>query len=302
MTGPPPSAVDPDAFNAFEAAGWEHQSSTYDDFFGRITRRFVDPLLDAAKVGVGSRVVDVATGPGYAAGRAAERGASVVGVDVVLAMVALARQRHPGVDFRRADAEALPFEDGCFDAAVSNFMIPHLGRPEQVVRELARVLGDGGTLALTTWDLPDRMRLLGVFLDAFADAGATPPDAIPAGPPFFRFAVDEEFAALLTGNGLSGVEVKTIAFTHAVASADELWNGMLTGTVRTSALFLHQPEATRSAIRAAFDRQVLAYQDDGGLAFPVSAKLALGRKEGSRRVPRCVQPTDRPYPGGGRVP
>lgn len=273
--------VDAEAFKAFEVAGWEQQAPTYDDFFGQITQRFVDPLLDAAGVGPGSRVLDVATGPGYAAGRAAARGASVVGVDAAPAMVRLARQRQPGIDFRRADVEALPFEDGCFDAAVSNFVVPHLGRHEHAVRELVRVLGSGGTLALTTWDLPDRMRLLGVFLDAFAEAGATPPDEIPAGPPFFRFAVDDEFTRLLLDAGLDRVAVTTIAFSHDVATADELWNGMLSGTVRTSALFLHQTEPTRSAIRAAFDRGLLAYQrDGGGFALPVSAKLAVGRKGG----------------------
>src|SRR5262245_12971555 len=268
-----------EAFKAFEVEGWDHQAPTYDDFFGQITQRFVDPLLDAAGVGTGSRVLDVATGPGYAAGRAAERGASVVGVDAAPAMVRLARQRHPGIDFRRADIEALPFEDGCFDAAVSNFVVPHLGRHEDAARELVRVLADGGTLALTTWDMPDRMRLLAVFLDAFAEAGATPPEDPPPGPPFFRFAVDEEFTSLLGGAGLDRVEVRTIAFGHDVASADELWNGMLTGTVRTSALFVRQPEPTRAAIRAAFDRRVLDYQHDGGgFALPVSAKLAVGRK------------------------
>lgn len=56
---------------------------------------------------------------------------------------------------------------------------------------------------------------------------------------------------------------------------------MLTGTVRTSALFLHQPEPTRAAIRAAFDHQLLGYKrDGGGFALPVSAKLAVGRKGG----------------------
>ena len=95
--------VDADAFKAFEVAGWEQQAPTYDDFFGQITQRFVDPLLDAAGVERGSRVLDVATGPGYAAGKAAARGASVVGVDAAPAMVRLARQRQPGIDFRRAD-------------------------------------------------------------------------------------------------------------------------------------------------------------------------------------------------------
>ena len=75
-------AIDPDAFNAFEAAGWEERAPGYDRFFGSITSRLAAPLLDAARVGERTRVLDVATGPGYIAGEASARGASVVGVDV----------------------------------------------------------------------------------------------------------------------------------------------------------------------------------------------------------------------------
>ena len=274
----PEESVDADAFNAFEKAGWEHQAPTYGDFFGPITGRLVGPLLDAAAVGPGSRVLDLATGPGYVAAGASGRGASVVGVDVAPAMVRLARQLHPDIDFRQADAEALPFEDGSFDAVVTNFVVPHLGRPERAVGELVRVLQDGGRLALTTWDLPERMRLLGVFLDAFTEAGARPPDDLPIGPPFFRFASDDEFAALLTAGGLSGVEVRTVAFSHSLGSADELWSGMLSATVRTSALLLGQPEPTRQRIREAFDRRVLEYRHGDRFELPVAVKLALGHK------------------------
>jgi ubiquinone/menaquinone biosynthesis C-methylase UbiE len=275
---PPEGAIDADAFNAFEVDGWLRQAPTYGDVIGRLTSRLVDPLLDAADVGPGSRVLDVATGPGYAAARAAERGATVVAVDVAPAMVELARQRHPDIDVRQADAEALPFEDASFDAVVSNFVVPPLGRPERAVRELDRVLDDGGTLALTTWDVPERMRLLGVFLDAFAEAGATPPDDLPVGPPFFRFADDAQFAALLDGSALNDIEVSTIAFGHAASSADELWSGLLNGTVRTSALFFAQPDPARQRIRAAFDRLILGHRRADQLELPVSVKLASGRR------------------------
>ncbi len=272
------SAADADAFNAFEAAGWERQASTYAGFLGGITSRLVEPLLDAAGVGPGTRVLEIGSGPGYAAARAAERGASVVGVDVAAAMVALARDLHPGLDFRRADAEALPFDDGAFDAAVGNFVVLHLGRPKRAVRELTRVLGPGGRVALTVWDLPDRMRLLGVLLDAIAEAGAVAPPDIPVGPPFFQYAVDEQFEALLESGGLSGVEVSTVAFGAQVSDAGELWDGLLSGTVRTSPLILRQPEATRREIREAFERLVLAYRHGDRFEVPVSVKLAVGRK------------------------
>ena len=109
-------------------------------------------LLDAAGAGPGCRVLDVAAGPGYAAGLAAQRGATVVGVDFSPDMVALATALQPGVEFREADAGALPFEDATFDAAIANFLMPHVSDLPAVVRELARVVSPGGRVALTTWD------------------------------------------------------------------------------------------------------------------------------------------------------
>jgi SAM-dependent methyltransferase len=276
------AATDPDAFNAFEAGGWEKKAAGYDRFFGTITSRLVEPLLDAASVGAGTRMLDLASGPGYAAARGAERGATVVGVDMAMAMVSLARRLHQGLDFRQADAHELPFDDASFDAVVGNFLILHLGRPDVAMAGLVRVLAPGGKLALTAWDLPERARVLGVFLDAVAEAGARPPEDLPVGPDFFRFSVDEEFDSLLRGQGLEDRVVRTIAFSHRVSTADELWDGLLGGTVRTSALIVRQPEEMRRRIREAFDRLVGDYRCGDVLELPVSVKLAAGRKPDRR--------------------
>jgi ubiquinone/menaquinone biosynthesis C-methylase UbiE len=274
--------IEPDAFNAFEAAGWEERALAYDRFFGSTTSQAVQPLLDAASVAVGTRVLDIATGPGYVAGEAARRGASVVGVDVAAAMVALARPLHPGLEFQRADAQALPFEDASFDAVVGNFAILHLGRPEEAVTEFVRTLAPGGALALTVWDRPERARFIGVMLDAVAEAGAAPPQDVPVGPDFFRFSVDEEFDALLGEPGLEDRRVKTIAFSYQASTADEFWNGLVGGTVRMSALVLGQPEGTQRRIREAFDRRLEEYRRADGFELPVSVKLAVGRKPANR--------------------
>ena len=269
--------VDADAFNAFEAAGWETQAAGYEDFFGQITTRLVDPLLDAAEIRAGERVLDVATGPGYVAAAAAERGAVTIGLDNAEAMLSRARRRLPQIEFRRGSVEALPFPDGSFDAVVGNFILLHLGRPEQAAAEFVRVLAPGGRVALTVWDVPEKARLLGVIVDAVAAAEATPPAEIPVGPPIFRFADDREFDRLLRDQGLEDIEVRTIAFSHAAPSPDDLWRGLLGGTVRTSALIVRQSEDVQQKIRAAFDRIVQPYQVGDRLEIPVSVKLAAGR-------------------------
>lgn len=269
--------VDAAKFNAFEAAGWETKAADYDHYWPGLTSRLSDPLLDAVGVGPNTRVLDIACGPGHMAGRAVDRGASATGVDIAEAMIVLARQRYPRADFRQADAQSLPFPDGTFDAVVGNLAIPHLGSPEQAVAEFRRVLTHAGRLALTTWDLPSRARLVGLLLEAVREVGTSPPETVPAGPDFFRFADDTEFHALLAGQGFIDVEVRSLAFTHPVNSADELWDGLLHGTVRTSAVIHGQPEDVVKRIRAGFDRRLDDYRTDQTYHLPVSYKLAAGR-------------------------
>jgi SAM-dependent methyltransferase len=245
---------------------------------GPITTRLVGPLLDAAAVDRGARVLDVASGPGYVAAAAAERGASVIGVDIAEGMLSLARRLQPQLDFRFGNAEALPFPDASFDAVVANFVLLHLGRPERAAAEFARVLDADGRVALTVWDLPDQARFLGVLVDAVAEAGAGSPQDIPVGPPIFRFSDEQEFASLLRDQGLHDIDVTTISFSHTEPSSDALWRGLLGGTVRVSALILRQTDDIQRRIRAAFDRIVKPYEVDAGLDLPVSVKLASARR------------------------
>jgi SAM-dependent methyltransferase len=189
-----------------------------------------------------------------------------------------ARRQHPQLEFRHGNAEALPFPDGSFAAVVANFVMLHLGRPEQAAAEFARVLAPGGGLALTVWDVPERARFLGVLVDAIAAAGASSPEDLPVGPPIFRFSDDQEFARLLESHQLQDVRVRTISFTHSEPSPDSLWRGLLGGTVRLSVVVVRQAEEMQQRIRAAFDQAVQEYDVDGRLALPVSVKLASARK------------------------
>ena len=123
-----------------------------------------------------------------------------------------------------------------------------------------------------------RSRLLGLFLDAVAEAGATAPNELPPGPDVFRFSADDEFDALMRAHGLEDRAIERVEFTHRVATADELWTGFLAGSLRVAVLITTQPVRMRQRIRVAFDRFVEEYRRDDGLELPVSAKLASGRK------------------------
>ena len=273
------TGYDAEAFDAFEAAGWAGKDvSAYDTLAGRVTSRLADPLLDAVGARSGVRLLDVATGPGYLAERAAERGADVVALDFSEAMLAHARSRVRGVEFVHGDAMALPFPDGAFDAVAGAFVLLHLGSPERAAAEAARVVRPGGMVAFTVWDVPSRSRWLGVLLDAVAHVGAEPPSEVPAGPPIFRFADDAEFRGLLTDAGLDDIRVEPIEFSLALDSADELWHGLVEGTVRVRPLVQAQTDVVQRAIRTRFDELLDEYRVRDGFAVPVAVKLASGRK------------------------
>jgi SAM-dependent methyltransferase len=280
MTSPAPAGdgFDASAFTQFEQDGWSRAAEGYHRFFSPVTTQVVEPLLDAAHVAAGATVLDVATGPGYLAARAAARGAYVIGVDIAEPVVALAAQLNPGLDFHRADAHSLPFADGSFTAVVANFLLPHLGDHHAAAAEMARVLVPGGWLAVSTWDLPERVAVLGLVVTAVAEVGNATPSHLPAGPPFFAYSTDAALVGLLRGADLHEVGVRRLSFTHRVASPDELWKGILDGTVRTSALINSQPPHVRRHIRAAFDRLASEYAVGAGLELPVSVMVASGRR------------------------
>jgi SAM-dependent methyltransferase len=274
------SDYDPEAFTAFEIAGWERQAATYEASVGRVTSKVIDPLLDAAGVVAGSAVLDVAAGPGEIAARAAARGANVIGIDVAEAMIERARGTHPEIEFRQASAEQLPFEAGRFDAAVAGFLLLHLARPELVASELSRVVVNGGRSATTVWDAPEHNRYLGVMFDAIGGAGATPPADLPPGPPIFRFADEGVLAQLLEDAGFSDVTVQTIAFDEHLSSPTEHWEAIMGGAVRLPPLVFGQPEPVQREIRSRFEQLLEEHRAPDGLEVPVSVKLASGTKAG----------------------
>ncbi len=272
------STLEGDAFREFERRGHDRVAGSYGDFFEPVTAGAVAALLDAAGVERGCRVLDLASGPGAVAAAAAARGAAVLGVDLSAAMVAVARARHAGLEFREGDAERLPVGAASLDAVVCNFGVGHFGHPERVAAELARVLAAGGRAALSWWDAPARARVNGVFFEALAEAGAGALAGVPAGPPPFRFAEDAELRALLTIAGFRDVSVSTLGWTHRIASVERWWQGGLASLVRASGAILAQPAVVQARIRAAFERLAAVYLTDGGLTVPVSAKIAAGRR------------------------
>lgn len=271
------SPFDPNSFHDFEHAGWERAAAFYGDAFGALTAQTAGPMLDSARVAAGTRLLDVASGPGFIAGAAADRGAAVVGLDFSTAMVAEARRRLPALTFREGDAEALPFEADGFDAVVMNFGLLHLARPDTAIAEAHRVLRAGGRYAFTVWAAPERAVGFGMVLRAVDELGKNDVP-LPEGPPFFRFSDAAETRRTLEEAGFTDVGVRELPLTWRLTSADAVFEALSRGGVRTAALLRGQTPEALAAIRAAVRRGVESYAMDSGFALPMPAVLASCRK------------------------
>jgi ubiquinone/menaquinone biosynthesis C-methylase UbiE len=114
-----------------------------------------EDLCEALDVRSGQKVLDVAAGNGNVSLAAARRGCDVVATDYVPALLERARERAAAerleMEFREADAEALPFPDGGFDAVVSTFGVMFTPDQDAAAAEMVRVCRGGGRIGLANW-------------------------------------------------------------------------------------------------------------------------------------------------------
>src|SRR5262245_19011630 len=254
------SPEEAERLRSFERRRHDAMAETYHGFFASVTGLALTPLIEAAGVREGTRHLDVATGPGLLAAEAHRRGARVTGVDLSPGMVELAGKLHPGVDFRVAEVEHLPFPDHSFDAVTCSFGLGHFPYPEAALAECVRTLTPGGMIALSWWAEPSRQRVQGLFRDAIAEIGAEPPPELPKGHSSLRFCDAGEFDRLLRGARLAAATIADHETTHCVKDVDTLWHGGLGGLALSAAAVLNQDARTQGAIKAALERRAAIYK------------------------------------------
>lgn len=150
--GVPVPPVDLTALKARQRTAW--QSGDY-AVIGTTLQPVGERLCEAVDLRAGERLLDVAAGNGNASLAAARRHAEVVSTDYVAALLERGRARASAdglsVEFREADAEALPFADGSFDVVLSTFGVMFTPDQERAAAELQRVCRPGGRIGLASW-------------------------------------------------------------------------------------------------------------------------------------------------------
>src|SRR3712207_3515626 len=174
--------------------------------------RWRQRAADLARVGPGSRALDVATGTGDLAIELASRGADVVGSDFSEGMLEVARRKAPALRWEHGNALALPYEDDSFDAATVGFGARNFSDLGRGLREMARVVRPGGRVVVLEITTPQRPPLSTFFRLWFDRAVpllgriAGDPDAYAYLPSSVRrFPGPEGLAARMAAAGLADV-------------------------------------------------------------------------------------------------
>ncbi len=147
-----PTPIDLKALKARQQGAWS--SGDY-AVVGTTLQIVGEELCEALDIRAGQKVLDVAAGNGNVSLAAARRWCDVVATDYVPALLERARERAVAerldIEFREADAEALPFPDGSFDVVVSTFGVMFTPDQDRAAAELARVCRSGGKIGLANW-------------------------------------------------------------------------------------------------------------------------------------------------------
>jgi SAM-dependent methyltransferase len=197
----------------------------YDRLMGRYLPTLAPAFADVAGVREGMRVLDVGSGPGGLTTELVTRvgGGSVAAIDPSPPFVRACQERNPGADVREGVAEALPFDDGTFDATVSSLVVGFLSDAEVAGREMLRVTRAGGVVAACFWDRHGMPALRTFWLAAASLDGRVDGDPRRLG------GDDGDIAGLLARAGAVDIEQGVLPAQGVYADFDDWWEPFTLG-------------------------------------------------------------------------
>jgi SAM-dependent methyltransferase len=250
------------------AATFRTSADAYDRHIGRYGAELAAALIAAAGLQPGQRALDVGCGPGALATALSELlGAeNVAAVDPSEPFAQACAARLPGVRVEVAAAEALPFPDASFDAAISQLVVNFMTDAAAGVREMRRVTRSGGTVTAGVWDYANGMTLLRRFWDA---AVALDPQAesLDEGRRM-RHCQPDELARLWGEAGLEEVATSALNVGAGYDDFDDLWQPLKEGVGPSGAYVAALPAEQRTQLRAQLRRRL----DIGEGPFRLSAR------------------------------
>jgi ubiquinone/menaquinone biosynthesis C-methylase UbiE len=239
-------------------------------------------MLEAAELGPGNHVLDVAAGTGDQSILAARRvgpNGSVLATDISAEMLGIAAQvaQQEGltnITTRVMDAEHLDLEDNAFDAVICRLALMLIPNVQQALREIRRVLKPGGKLAALVWSTPEHNPLFSLPLAIVSTyaRGASSPGADP-----FALSDPSVFERELTEAGFNEVITRSLPFESHYASLDAFLQSTASRLTAGVMGQLSKPEQQQllGEVREALSQ----FEGSYGLVAPAELLLGVGSKK-----------------------
>ncbi|MFE7135952.1 class I SAM-dependent methyltransferase [Streptomyces sp. NPDC057638] len=272
-----------EAWNGYEGTHW----ATHQDRWNAVNAGFDRPLLDAAAVSDGDRVLDIGCGGGattrLAARAAGERG-HALGLDLSAPVLERARDRAAreeitNVSFEQADAQVHPLPGGSFDVAISRFGVMFFADPLAAFTNVAGALRPGGRAAFLTAADPGGNE----WLQALVSLGDLLPVqgfGTPGGPGMFSLADPGTALSLLTAAGFQDVAAEHVqAYGTWGRDAGDAADFLL-GSGPGRHLLAEAAPGIRAEVRERLVERLRPYERDGALRLLSTGWLLTGTTAG----------------------
>lgn len=257
---------------------WNLAAKDYAEFTAPFFANYAAAALDRAQVTKGTRVLDVAAGPGTLALLAAARGCQTTAIDFSPSMIeqlnARAKRENLAVDARVGDGQALPLADASFEAAFSMFGLMFFPDRAAGFKEMLRVLVPGGLGAIASWQPVESVPMaaevfttMREFLPGLPFGGAQAP-----------LVSATEVLNEMQAAGFRSVVVEEVSATAEAPSLDEAWTFMFRGSPPLGLVRQKVGEETWLRIEQGIVAALRRKYGSGPQKLTMTANLGLGRK------------------------
>ena len=240
------------------APGWKR----WDEVLRRLTKPVTDRMV--ARVRLGQRVLDIASGVGEPAITIAEKVAPmgfVLGTDLVEEMLAFAREHAvargvENIEFRRVDGAQLDVPAGSFDVVTMRWGLMFMPDPAACLTRSREALKPGGTIMLTCWAAPQKNPWASIPLAVLARhiEVPTPPPGVPG---LFAFADGSRLRSVLEAAGFSDVKLEELELGMAdFETGEEFLTEILDLAGPIAMIFSRVPEERRRDVSSEIAREV----------------------------------------------
>jgi ubiquinone/menaquinone biosynthesis C-methylase UbiE len=258
-----------------ETKSFFSDGAAYERMMGRWSQAAGVDFLDWLTLPPGLRWLDAGCGTGAFTELLIDRCAphSVSAIDPAGDQIAFARTKPVAkqVNFQVGDAQALPFTNGEFDAAVMALVITFVPDPAKAIAEMKRVVKPGGTLGTYIWDFIGGRLTQQPLREAIEAMGVR----ITPRPGHINSTI-ESLRRFFTSANLDGVETRTIEIEITYPSFDEYWSAQ-TGLANTIVQYIKKMSAADVETLKADLRKRLPKNRDGHIAYKAVANAVKGR-------------------------